>query len=71
MFTGHCQQHHTVPEPRAYLASDDVIDWHHPAILARAADLARGYTTDVAMPVFCYAFVRDQIRRVGTLSSIR
>jgi transglutaminase-like putative cysteine protease len=46
----------------AYLESSDYIDWRHPAVSAKAAELAAGGgpTEDIARR--CFEFVRDGIR---------
>ncbi|RUM33247.1 MAG: Cro/Cl family transcriptional regulator [Desulfobulbus sp.] len=48
-----------------YLASSDVIDWQHPAVLARARQLARGVTDEQEIVRACFRFVRDEIRHSG------
>lgn len=45
-----------------YLNSSEIIDWHHPAILAKAGELADGLTGHVDMARRCFEFVRDGIR---------
>lgn len=42
------------------LASTDTIDWRHPAVLAKARDLAAAAPTDTARR--CFEFVRDEIK---------
>lgn len=45
-----------------FLASSTYIDWHQPEIRAKARDLARGVTDEVAVARLCFEFVRDAIR---------
>ena len=44
-----------------YLASSDIIDWHHPDVLAKARELAGGCRGDAAIAGRCFHFVRDEI----------
>ena len=44
-----------------YLASSTFIDSEHPAVRARAAELAAGAVGDAAIAARCFAFVRDEI----------
>lgn len=44
-----------------YLASSTYIDSDHPAVRARAAELAAGAVGDAAIAARCFAFVRDEI----------
>jgi len=45
-----------------YLASSEYIDWNHPLLLAKAAELAEGCDSDEAMAKRCFEFVRDSIK---------
>jgi transglutaminase-like putative cysteine protease len=45
-----------------FLAASDIIDWQHPAIVARAAELAAGGVGELVIARRCFEFVRDQIR---------
>jgi transglutaminase-like putative cysteine protease len=45
-----------------YLEASEFLDWQHPAILAKAAELAKGCQTDEAISQHCFAFVRDGIK---------
>lgn len=45
-----------------YLAVNEVINWQHPAVVAKAKDLAKGYTDDVSIAQQCFTFVRDEIK---------
>lgn len=45
-----------------YLESSTYIDWQHPAVLAKAKDLADLSCSDVQVAQRCYEFVRDGIR---------
>lgn len=45
-----------------YLANSDYIDWHHPAIIAKAAELAADCTDDASVAKRCFEFVRDAIQ---------
>lgn len=47
------------PEP--YLASSKYIDWSHPLVAAKAAELAQGQQSDEAIAKCCFEFVRDAI----------
>jgi transglutaminase-like putative cysteine protease len=46
----------------AFLASDAVIDWHHPEVFAKAQALAAGAADKTETARRCFEFVRDQIR---------
>ena len=49
------------PDPADFLAASRVIDFDHPAVAAKAAEL-RGTSDDpVAITAACFAFVRDAI----------
>lgn len=45
-----------------YLASSEFIDWNHPAIIAKASELASESAGDLQVARRCFEFVRDQIR---------
>jgi len=45
-----------------YLQTTDIINWQHPAVLAKAQELAAGLTDTTEIARRCFAFVRDQIR---------
>lgn len=45
-----------------YLESSTYIDWQHPAVLARARELAAGSSDPVEIARRCFQFVRDEIR---------
>lgn len=47
------------PDPAGFLAASDQIDFHHPAVAAKAAELRR--ETPVATVAACFDFVRDAI----------
>jgi transglutaminase-like putative cysteine protease len=44
-----------------YLAASEYIDWNHPAIVAKAADLAEGSAERIEVARRCFLFVRDHI----------
>lgn len=52
-----------------YLASSQYIDWHHPSIIERAAQLADGTDTEHAYIERCFTLVRDTIRHSGDFQS--
>jgi len=45
-----------------FLRSTDVIDWHHPAVRARAESLRAGAADADAVVRCCFEWVRDEIR---------
>jgi len=45
-----------------YLDSSEYIDWNHPLVLAKAAELADGCDSDEAVAKRCFEFVRDGIK---------
>lgn len=45
-----------------YLQHSDIINWQHPVILAKAAELAAGLSDKTEIARRCFTFVRDQIR---------
>jgi len=45
-----------------YLDSSEYIDWNHPLVLAKAAELAEGGLSDDAIAKRCFEFVRDSIK---------
>ena len=48
-----------------YLASSTYIDYDHPAVAAKARELAKGCTNDTAIALRCFEFVRDAIAHTG------
>lgn len=47
---------------KAYLGSSEFIDWKHPLVAAKAAELAEGCLSDEAVAKCCFEFVRDFIK---------
>ncbi len=47
---------------KSYLESSDYIDWRHPAVSAKAAELATGGGSAEDIARRCFEFVRDRIR---------
>jgi len=45
-----------------YLDSSEYIDWNHPLVLAKAAELAEGGLSDDAIAKRCFEFIRDSIK---------
>lgn len=45
-----------------YLQATDIINWQHPAVLAKAQELAAGLANKTEIARLCFEFVRDQIR---------
>lgn len=45
-----------------FLASSDIIDWHHPQVSSLAGKLAGGDINRVAIARRCFEWVRDEIR---------
>jgi len=45
-----------------YLGSNEYIDWMHPLVAAKAAELAEGCHSDEAVAKHCFEFVRDTIK---------
>ncbi len=45
-----------------YLASSEFIDWRHPEVSAKAAELADGCHDKLQIARHCFEFVRDEIR---------
>lgn len=45
-----------------YLESSEYIDWLHPEVAAKAAQLASGLTSKEEITQGCFEFVRDEIR---------
>lgn len=45
-----------------YLESSEFIDWKHPTITRKAAELAEGCTSDEAVAKKCFEFVRDSVK---------
>ncbi len=46
---------------QAYLRHTDIIDWHHPAVLAQAQQLGQGHSEPIAITKACFEWVRDRI----------
>jgi len=46
---------------RKYLNSSAIIDWQHPAVLLKAAEIAADLEGDEAIAEACFLFVRDKI----------
>jgi len=44
-----------------YLCSSEYIDWTHPLVVAKAAELADGCTSDETVTKRCFEYVRDVI----------
>ena len=53
--------HQIHPAPQAYLSKSDIIDFHCPAVRAKAASLAAQCTSELELIEITYAFVRDDI----------
>ncbi len=45
-----------------YLESSEFIDWKHPTITKKAAELAEGCASDEAVAKKCFEFVRDSVK---------
>jgi transglutaminase-like putative cysteine protease len=50
---------------RAFLQSTDIIDWHHPAVRAKAEEIGKGRSDAIEIARACYGWVRDEIRHTG------
>ena len=50
------------PDPRTFLAASRIIDHDHPAVRAKAGELAAGTDDVTALAGRCFRFVRDEIR---------
>ncbi|MDD5052857.1 MAG: transglutaminase family protein [Sulfuricurvum sp.] len=48
-----------------FLEATDIIDYDHPAVAAKARELAKGCTDDTVIAKRCFEFVRDEIRHTG------
>lgn len=46
----------------AYLESSEHIDWKHPLLMAKAAELATDFVSDEDIAKRCFEFVRDDIK---------
>lgn len=44
-----------------FLAHDEIIDWQHPDVLAKAKELAAGQSDVAAIAKICFEWVRDNI----------
>ena len=53
--------HQSPPTPQAYLGKSDIIDFHCPAVCAKAASLAAQCTSELELIEITYVFVRDDI----------
>ena len=49
----------------AYLKSSEIIDWRHPAVLAKAGELSAGKQCQTEIAKACFEWVRDHIRHIG------
>jgi transglutaminase-like putative cysteine protease len=47
---------------QSYLASSEFIDWHHPDVSAKAAELAGGCLDRLQVAKRCFEFVRDEVQ---------
>jgi len=47
---------------KAYLENSDYIDWKHPLVITKAAELAEGCLGDESIAKRCFEFVRDAIK---------
>jgi transglutaminase-like putative cysteine protease len=47
---------------KRYLESSEYIDWKHPAVAAKAAELAQGCKSEEEIAQHCFEFVRDIIK---------
>jgi transglutaminase-like putative cysteine protease len=45
-----------------YLSDSEYIDWKHPLVAAKAAELAAGCADDEAVAKRCFEFVRDSVK---------
>lgn len=45
-----------------YLASTEIIDWEHPAVIRKAKELSRDIDDPVGIAKACFEFVRDEIK---------
>lgn len=50
---------------KLFLESSDIIDFNHPAVAAKARELADGCSDNTAIAKRCFEFVRDEIRHTG------
>ena len=50
---------------KKYLASSNVINFHHPLVKDKAKELASGCSSDTEIAKECFKFVRDKIRHSG------
>lgn len=48
-----------------FLEPSEIIDFEHPAIAAKAQELAEGCNSDTEIAKRCFEFVRDEIRHTG------
>lgn len=47
---------------KKYLASSEIIDWSHPAVIMKAGKLTNGCECAADIAKNCFEFVRDEIR---------
>lgn len=47
---------------KAYLGSSDYIDWKHPLVIVKAAEIAGDGLSDELIAKRCFKFVRDSIK---------
>ena len=47
---------------KAYLESSEYIDWKHPLIIAKAAELSEACLSEESIAKHCFEFVRDAIK---------
>lgn len=47
---------------KRYLESSEYVDWTHPAVAAKAAELAQGCKSEEEIAQHCFEFVRDIIK---------
>lgn len=47
---------------KQYLVSSEYINWNHPSVAEKAAELAEGCDSDEAVAKQCFEYVRDSIR---------
>lgn len=45
-----------------YLEATDIIDWHHPAVLRRAQEIAADVAEPIEVARRCFEWVRDEVR---------
>jgi len=45
-----------------FLNTSEIIDWKHPAVLSKAAELAKGASSELQIAQRCFKWVRDHIQ---------